>query len=160
MNLRTAATLERLRQEEWFRNVGIRDTESAEILSSWEEALESCGSAEWEGLCEEAAHQYRERIKEKSLTGLAKWNDIVDSIKPVSQTLVREKTQRVIQDHNLPKAFLDTVDWDILHLCMEAELADIYPPGFYASQSYWYMKGHFPCGWKGPFPSGGKLIIY
>ena len=42
---------------------------------------------------------------------------------------------------------------------MEAEFADVYPPGFYASQAYWYVKGHFPCGWQGEFPNG-TLIIY
>jgi hypothetical protein len=65
----------------------------------------------------------------------------------------------VVAEHDLPKVFLDTVDWDILNLCMEAEYADVYPPGFYASQAYWYLKGHFPCGWQGAFPKG-KLVIY
>jgi len=52
------------------------------------------------------------------------------------------------------------VQWEILGVCMEAEYADVYPPGFYASQAYWYVKGHFPCGWEGgEFPKG-KLIIY
>ena len=54
---------------------------------------------------------------------------------------------------------LSAVQWDILHVCMEAEYADVYPPGFYASQAYWYVKGHFPCGWQGEFPNG-KLIVY
>lgn len=66
----------------------------------------------------------------------------------------------MISEQGLPKIFLDMVDWDILHLCMEAEYAEVYPPGFYASQAYWYMQGHFPCGWQGPFPKGGKLVIY
>ena len=81
------------------------------------------------------------------------------ALKPVTQALVREKTKRVIEENDLPKVFLDTVDWDILHLCMEAEYADVYPPGFFASQAFWYVKGHFPCGWKGEFPKG-KLVIY
>jgi hypothetical protein len=55
--------------------------------------------------------------------------------------------------------FENMVQWDILHVCMEAEYADVYPPGFYASQAYWYVKGHYPCGWQGEFPKG-KLIIY
>ncbi len=37
--------------------------------------------------------------------------------------------------------------------------ADVYPPGFYASQAYWYASGHFPCGWRGKVPQG-KLIVY
>jgi hypothetical protein len=160
MHPRTIETLEMLRREEWFRNIGVRDTEVAEVLSSWQEAIESCSSPEWEELCMEAADQYRARLQERSPEKLEKWNDIVDIVKPASQALVREKTQKVIQEYHLPKEFLDTVDWDILHLCMESEFADIYPPGFYASQAYWYTKGHFPCGWQGPFPQGGRLVIY
>jgi hypothetical protein len=159
MHPRTAATLEKLRQEIWFRHVGVRDTEVADVLSSWPEAVESCSSPEWEDLCLEAANQYRERLTERSLARFAKWNDIVLAIKPLSQALVREKTKDVIARNNLPKVFLQTVDWDILHLCMEAEYADVFPPGFYASHAYWYVKGHFPCGWRGAFPQG-KLVIY
>jgi hypothetical protein len=59
----------------------------------------------------------------------------------------------------VPGAFVDTVDWDILHVCMEAEYADVYPPGFFASQAFWYVQGHFPCGWEGEFPAG-RLVLY
>jgi len=55
--------------------------------------------------------------------------------------------------------FEHCVQWDILHVCMEAECADVFPAAYYASQAYWYVKGHFPCGWEGEFPKG-KLIIY
>jgi hypothetical protein len=159
MHPRTEATLEKLRNERWFRNVGVRDTDSADVLSSWQAAIESCSSLEWENLCLEAVNQYRARVIEKSPVRFEKWNDIVVAIKPVTQALVREKTASVVAEHDLPKVFLDTVDWDILNLCMEAEYADVYPPGFYASQAYWYLKGHFPCGWQGAFPKG-KLVIY
>jgi hypothetical protein len=127
--------------------------------SSWPEAVESCSSPEWEDLCLEAANQYRERLIERSLARYAKWNDVVLAIKPLTQALVREKTKDVIARNNLPEVFLQTVDCDILHLCMEAEYADVFPPGFYASQAYWYVKGHFPCGWRGAFPQG-RLVIY
>ena len=159
MHPRTVATLEQLKQADWFCCVGIRDTEAAEVLSSWYEAIESCSSPEWEHLCLEAANQYRERLVERSPEQFKKWNDIAVEIRPSALALVAEKTKQVIQENNLPKAFLDTVNWDIAHLCMEAEYADIYPPGFFAAQAYWYVNGHFPCGWKGKFPKG-KLVIY
>jgi hypothetical protein len=143
----------------WFRCVGLRDTDSAEVLSSWYQAIESCSSPEWEELCLEATNQYREKLAEKSRERFTKWNEMVLEIRPLTRALVQEKTQPIIEANGLPKVFLDTVDWDILHVCMEAEYADVYPPGFFASQAYWYMKGHFPCGWKGAFPNG-KLIIY
>ena len=72
---------------------------------------------------------------------------------------VKQKIEAVVLENQLPKVFEDTVQWDILHVCVEAEYADTYEPGFYASQAYWYVNGHFPCGWEGQFPAG-RLIIY
>jgi hypothetical protein len=159
MHPRTEATLAKLRQAQWFRCVGIHDTDAAEVISSWYEAVESCSSPEWEELCMEAANQYRARLAEKSPQRLQRWNEIALGIKPTVQALVREKTTEVVEKNGLPPIFVDTVNWDILHVCMESEYADVFPPGFFASQSYWYIKGHFPCGWRGDFPNG-KLIVY
>jgi hypothetical protein len=160
MHPRTDAALAQLRQVEWFDFVGVRDTEAAIVLASWPEAIESSGSLEWENLCQEAVNQYCARLKERSPADYRRWNEVVLSLKPATQALVRDKTAEVIDLIRLPKSFIDQVDWDILHVCMESEFADVYPPGFYASQAYWYIKGHFPCGWHGPFPHGGKLVIY
>lgn len=160
MHPRTQATLDKLRREQWFRNVGIHDTEDADVLSSWQEAIESCCSPYWEEIGFEAANQYRSRLIERSPERLSRWNEIADRLRPMTQVLVREKIQVVVEENHLPKVFVDTVDWDILHLCLEAEFADIYPPGFFASQAYWYVSGHFPCGWRGgEFPKG-KLVVY
>jgi hypothetical protein len=159
MHTRTEATLARLRKAHWFSRAGVIDTDAADVLRSWFHAIESCSSQEWQQLCLEAANQYRARLSEKSPIRFEKWNNIVLAVKPLAQSLVREKTKQVIEENDLPQIFCDTVDWDILHLCMEAEYADVYPPGFFASQGYWYAKGHFPCGWSGEFPNG-QLIIY
>ncbi len=159
MHPRTISTLEELRKPQWFSHAGQHDTETAVVLSSWFAAVEYCSSPEWEDLCMLASNEYRQRLAERSPERFRKWNEIVVEVKPFAQALVREKVESVVKEHDLPKVFVDTVDWDILHLCMEAEYADIYPPGFYASQAYWYLNGHFPCGWEGEFPEG-KLVIY
>jgi hypothetical protein len=159
MHPKTVATLGQLEKADWFHAVGIRDTGSAIILSSWAEAIESCCSLEWENLCLEAANQYRERIVERSKERFRQWNQVVDGVKPATEALVMRKLERVVHENTLPKGFEDTVKWDVLHLCMECEYDDVYPAGFYASQAFWYVKGHFPCGWQGNFPDG-KLVIY
>lgn len=159
MHPRTTATLDRLRSADWFRNVGVQDTDAARILTSWEQAIESCSSLDWENLCQEAVNQYRERIRERDTGRYNSWNEIVSAVRPNSVSLVQEKTRRVVEAHSLPKVFVDVVNWDMLHICMEAEFADVFPPGFYGSQAYWYAVGHFPCGWEGTFP-GGRLIIF
>lgn len=160
LNPRTLATLDRLHDLEWFRNVGLADTDAAVVLTSWDEAVTSCSSAEWEDLCMEAANQYRERLLERGFSNLSRWNEVAALVKPLAKALVREKTETIVATHGLPKVFIDTVEWDIIHLAMEAEYADVVAPGFYASQGYWYAEGRFPCGWQGTFPDGGRLIIY
>lgn len=158
MHGRTEATLQDLSRAYWFSRVGLPETD-VEVLSSWQQAVEGSSSPDWRDLCLEAANQYRERLVERSVERFRRWNDLVAEIRPVAQLLVREKTRDVVVKNDLPIAFLNAVDWDIIHVCMEAEYADVYPPGFYASQAYWYANGRFPCGWQGEFPTG-KLIIY
>lgn len=159
MHPRTEATLEQLRQAHWFSRVGVHDAKVARVLSSWREAIEHCTSPDWEDLCQEAVNQYSERLIERSPERYRHWNAVVEMVRPVARALVNEKTRDVVERYRLPKGFVDTVRWDIIHLLMEAEYADVYPPGFFASQAYWYVKGHFPCGWDGVFPQG-LLIIY
>ena len=159
MHARTLATLDELKKANWFDHVGVADTSSATVVSTWKEAIQCSSSAAWQNLCLEVANQYRERLMERNRHQYELWNQKVISIKPLVQQLVQTKTAVVDLDESIRKQLVAAVEWDILHLCMEAEYADIYPPGFYASQGYWYLHGHFPCGWSGDYPSG-KLIIY
>ena len=67
----TIATLQELDAVEWFVKVGCRDTDVAEVLGSWDGAIEHCTSDEWKDLTLEAANQYRERLMERSPQRLA-----------------------------------------------------------------------------------------
>jgi len=156
---RTIATLAQLEKADWFSKVGVQESDAVIVLLSWEAAIESCGSSKWENLCLEAANQLHERILERSVERFNQWNIIATECRKAVDTLVRGKVKAVVKKHRLPKVFKDTVSWDMIHLCMEAEYAEVFPPAFFASQAYWYVQGHFPCGWKGRFPKG-KLVIY
>ena len=107
MRLTTKATLATLIQAQWFDSVGVHDTDSAIVLSSWGEPIESCSSLEWENLCLEAANQYRERLLERSVERFRRWNDVVDKMKPIAQALVREKCQQVVEENDLPQVLID-----------------------------------------------------
>jgi hypothetical protein len=159
MHDRTKKTFEELEKAQWFQKVGQKDTQVAIVLSSWEEAIKSCASSAWQNLLLEAANQYTEKLASISRERFRQWNVIVREMKAVTTPLVDRKIAQVVKENQLPKVFKDTVEWDILHLAMEAEYADVYEPGFFASQAYWYVQGHFPCGWEGAFPEG-KLVIY
>jgi len=139
--------------------VGEQDTTGVIVLSSWREAAEHCASVDWENLCLEAANQYRERLVERSINRFRQWNDIAIELKKTTVPFVKRKIEPVVGANSLPPVFEHTVQWDMIHLCMEAEYADVYPPGFYASHGYWHVHGRFPCGWEGAFPRG-RLVVY
>lgn len=159
MHQRTVETFEELASKDWFSCVGIRDSGRVSFASSWDEALAASESPYWRDLCEEAANQYRERLVERDRDRFNEWNKVVRMVKAVSVPLVIRKTESIVAAHSLPHTFVDSVHWDILHLGMESEFADVFPPGFYASQAYWYAGGHFPCGWEGAFPDG-RLVVF
>ncbi len=159
MHPQTIATLDQLAKTEWFVCVGVKDTAVAIVLSSWHEAIAHCSSTEWENICLDASNQYCRGILERSVERFKRWNEIAIELKETTIPFVRRKIEAVVKEQRLPEIFENMVQWDILGVCMEAEYEDVYPPGFYASQAYWYVKGHFPCGWEGEFPKG-KLIIY
>jgi hypothetical protein len=158
MHPRTLAALQRLEEADWFSRVGVKDATTAIVLSSWDEAVEHCGSNQWQNLCIEAANQLRLRILERSPERYEQWNDIAIELKKTTIPFVRRKIDATMREHNLPKVVEDMIQWDIGHICMEAEYADVFHPAFYASQAYWYTVGHFPCGWRGEFPKGMQIV--
>jgi hypothetical protein len=133
MHPRTAATLEELQRAEWFSKVGINDADTAIVLSSWVDAAKFCTSHETKCLWLEAANQYHMRILERSKEHYMRWNDIANEMRPVVQALVERKTAAVVEKNGLPKGFGDHVRWDMIHVCIESELAHVYPPGFFAA---------------------------
>jgi hypothetical protein len=159
MHRRTLATLEELQSVHWFSQVGAPDTPDAIVLRSWYEAIALRGSPDREDLWLDMANAYSRRLQERSKERWLKWNDTVDALKETLIPFVRGKSEPVVREYKLPKAFEDSIQWDLLHACMETEHADVCPTGFYANLASWYIKGHFPCGWQGVFPQG-MLIIY
>jgi hypothetical protein len=115
---------------------------------------------DWENLCLEAANQYCERLFQRSREWFSTWNKVAADIRQPALDLVNRKVEPVMHEHSLPEIFRQSVAYDILGLCMEAEFADVCPPAFFAALSHWYERGHFPCGWEGGFPPKGKLVIY
>ena len=151
--------LDRLEKASWFSRVGTNEGSSAVVVRSWPEAIEHCDSSAWEDLQAEALNRYREFIARRSMERLRLWNDTVDEVNKITRPLVGRKIAAIIRENNLPEIFNIQVNHDITLLCMEAEYADVCPPGFFARIGYWCLNGHFPCGWWGAFPEG-KIVIY
>jgi hypothetical protein len=159
MHPRTIETLDRLEKASWFSRVGIHEGPGVTVVTSWQQAIRHCDCDEWEDLELEVLNQYRAFIAYHSTERLDLWNGIVDEVKEIARPLVDRKTASVIRENGLPRIFKVSVNHDIIGIFMEAEYADMCPPGFFTSLYPWYLNGHFPCGWQGMFPQG-NLVVY
>ena len=159
MHSRTIARIDQLEKASWFSRVGVAAGASVAAVSSWREAIDRCDTKEWMDLRQEMLNQYCVYIHQHHREQFQDWNDRIEAVKKVAEPLVERKTSAVIRANCLPHIFWIRVRFDVVIFCMEAEYDDICPPGFFARLGAWYLDGHFPCGWWGPFPEG-KLIVF
>jgi len=159
MKQQTLDAFDRLEQNDWFSALGQPHEGPFIILGSWTEAVEICGAAEWQDLILEAANRYSEAIARRDTERFRQWNTVAVEVRKVVLPLVESKVRPVCVAYSLPGVVETCVRWDLIHFGLECEFADVFPPGFFASQVYWYVNGRFPCGWAGEFPEG-KLVLY
>lgn len=162
----TLEMIHALEKANWFADVG-KSISDPNIISvhSWKEAIKYCKSRYCANVQMEGTNLLHEtlwhlHLRCKMTERYMIWNTLVDVVKDQIRPIIELKTRDVIKLYRLPKAFCDTVDWDIMAICMELEYADSVPPRFFAERAKWYLAGHFPCGWEGDFPIGGKLVVF
>jgi hypothetical protein len=159
MTAKTEELLAALDACDWFSRVGLRDSESATFLDSWNEAIIfATDRRDWESFRLERRNELTVFLHNRAMDRYRKWNEITADLKRTIEPMVFRKIASVSVAHNLPKAFEHCVRWDILGACMEAEYEDLRPLGFYSELAVIYLKGHFPCGWDGVYPSGHFLV--
>ena len=149
---------DQIEQADWFSAVGQPREGPYIILQSWEEAIEQCGSAEWSGLILEAANRYGEAVDRRDHERYQQWNTVARDVKQVVLPLVERKIRPLCAALGLPTVVESCIRWDLIHFGIECEFADVFPPGFFAAEIYWYTQGHFPCGWQGEFPEGTRIL--
>ena len=148
-----------IEQADWFSALGQQREGPFIIVQSWEEATKSCGSPEWQDLILEAANRYREAVLRRDIERYRQWNTVAVDVRQVVLPLVERKVRPLCASLGLPAIVETCIRWDLIHFGIECEFADVFPPGFFGSQIYWYIQGRFPCGWQGEFPEG-KLVLY
>ncbi len=158
MNERTKSTLVELRSVAWFQNAGKHDVQQVAVLASWADAFESISSDQWRDFQHEATNSLTMQLFQTNKLRYNRWNDVLAEIRPVVIDLVREKIAAAgVMVY--PKDFPISVEWDIMMLLMEAEYSDVCPPKCFAALGFYYVRGHFPCGWEGDYPQG-RLIVF
>jgi hypothetical protein len=87
------------------------------------------------------------------------WEKAKRHIRSLVKPLVRRKIEKVAKEQELPKSFKRIVQASLENCLMEVEFADVQPPGLFHYLGFWYVQGHFPCGWDGCFPEG-RLMVF
>jgi hypothetical protein len=156
--------IEVLNQVKWFENCGKPlDLEPSMIgkieqCLSWEEAIQESEKYEWKCIKNEAINQISEYLDIHHRKIYQNWNIVVQEIRPQ----IIEVNENKIKP-NLPINFIpqlgNSVKSDIFDLLIETHWSYLVEPVFFTPVTFWYIKGHFPCGWQGNFPDG-KLLVF
>lgn len=156
----TVATIRDLEAAPWFSRVGMtRGVNGPLVLKSWPDAIEHVRSNTYKALNTAAANQFGDEVLARSKERYDKLCEVTDELEKRTTPIVYYKIEPVVREHKLPGFLQAKIGIDILHACLEAEYADLVKPGWFTSLAYWYVSGHFPCGWDEAHPQG-RLIIY
>lgn len=159
MHERTALTLERLRQADWFANVGTPVRPDVVAVHSWEEAVASGAKPDWENLRLEIKNRESGRVRQHFGDEAFPWNDLVREIRPQTVAMTNERLNALGLSDLARKVVYAGASWDTLGACLETEYSDIVACDFYRRLLEWYLAGHWPCGWEGEYPAG-KLVVF
>lgn len=157
----TLKMIQDLENTDWFAHVGepIDDPTIVQIFT-WKETVKYCRHRYSANVQMESSNLLTEQLAIQYADRYLHWNKIAPAVHHYIGPLLERKTRDIIKKQKLPKAFMDTVGWDMHAICMELEYSDLIPPQYFAVRAKWYLAGHFPCGWEGDFPEGGKLVVF
>jgi hypothetical protein len=159
MNQRVADMIDMLQAVDWFHAVGQPVGLSVERAMSWAEANQNCATDQWNDTLLEARNHMTRSLNRDFPDAFLAWSDVINEAKEVVDSLIQSKIEAVMGEQKLTKSGRSTVIWSIWNMVLSAHYGDLYIPTFYADLACWYVKGHFPCGWKGEYPEG-RLIVY
>ena len=170
MRTETQDIIAALSRSPLFQNVGKRIIGDVKQAASWAEAVRYCKSIEWHSVQLQVNNLLAMSVSLADYSRLEAWrHHILASIHDALVPIVDRHVLPLMELHRLPKAFRDSVEWDLGEICLETEFGDICQPIFFREQVLpWYEAGHFPCGWdgpkldetwEGPMPEG-QLIVF
>jgi iron-sulfur cluster repair protein YtfE (RIC family) len=165
LNKSVFKTLEVLEKVNWFFNCGGKlilepnMTEKIDQCSSWQEALQEAQKREWRNIKNEGSNSISSFLDQHHRVEYQTWNDKVDEINPLIENLFLVNPINSVSESLDLSAIKKIVRSDIFDLLIESAWSHLAEPVFFAPVTFWYIKGHFPCGWRGDFPNG-KLLVF
>ena len=162
MNDAAALLKNALESAKWFRNAGSQVANSDEhllFLSNWPDAFTACRAESWEQICRVTANLLFEQVAKVDPEEAQEWQLAVAEMFQATADLLPRKAVDVIQTQTPSPVFVTSLAWTVQHALLEAEFLGDRGPGWYGGLADWIVKGHFPCGWSGVWPKGGRLIV-
>jgi hypothetical protein len=156
--------IEVLNQVKWFENCGKPlDLEPSMIgkieqCLSWEEAIQESEKYEWKCIKNEAINQISEYLDTHHRKVYQNWNIVIGEIQPILDAVYEKKIMINLTGKSNNEAG-KSIRRDVLRLLLETHWSYLVEPVFFTPVTFWYIKGHFPCGWRGNFPDG-KLLVF
>lgn len=154
-----------LRVMPWFEACGEAFAPAGDVgfdieqVTSWRVAMARCSEDGWEHAIAEAQASVTVHLSERCPAEYVRWNDVSRAAKEVVRRDLRPVLDRTASKHDLPSAFRECVEWDVLHAVMEMSFAVHRPPDFFRRLMTIYAAGHWPCGWKGRWPTGSLIVL-
>ena len=151
-----------LESAKWFRNAGTMAANSDNrtlFLSNWPDAFTACRAESWEQICRVTANLLFEHVAKIDPQEAREWQEAVAEMFQYTADLLPRKAIDVIQTQTPTPVFISTLAWTVQHALLEAEFCGGTGPLWYGALADWIVKGHFPCGWSGVWPKGGRLIV-
>jgi hypothetical protein len=153
----------------WFAHVGEPIEGNVFQVKSWQEANKACSEDGWEIIHLRVNNMLASRVNQANYDRFKERNPTVKAINERLDKIIQQYVQPVATQFNLGKPFLNSVSWDIMMCCIEEEFSDVTPPVFFLDRILpIYQKGHFACGWRGPFIQSGydgpmpdaRIVVY
>ena len=153
MNASTRAFLVNLERTDWFCNAGspLDESTGMQPVDGWPEALAICAGASEAYL--EFQNELTMHLHFNHRAAYQQWNVKVCEIKPLVIRLVQSKLATPSIGARIPngagKILVDTLEWDMLALCIAREYEECIRTRYYDLLERSYLTGRFPCGWIG-----------
>lgn len=158
-SLATQRMIGQLWEAPWFTKVGVVEDDRADFVGSWGEALRHATARDWQYPTIEQVARIREDLRISVPARYALWDVVAEDMGGITQALIEDKVAPVAAAQGLPEIFGTLVTWDILHALIESEYRDVRAPHTFFNRAYWYIIGHFPCGWRGPVEEGRPIVF-
>lgn len=158
------AFIGKVAETESYRSVGqpIPD-DSAIQVHDWKEALASASSLEWENFLTDRHNERDDCNSDNEEDGDAH-NVFVRKVRSNLSRALKPKVEPLLLDKEDQETVLKWTRSNMIGICIALAYCEVVDQTWTNELGRWYLRGHFPCGWKGDWPEGGKrngkIIVY